>query len=123
MIPWLQHLAAKLSVNVNLKLSGKHPHLAQLCYTILHNIVFPCFRVFGKMFGNPTNYMHSYGAWFYEQNPENIMFPHKDITFEGYTFEGPANPEELCRIAYGKYMELPPKNKRDRHKIDIVFID
>lgn len=123
MIPWLQRFAAKLSVNVNLKFAGKHPHLAQLGYKTLHNIIFPLFRNFGKVFGDPTNYMHSYGAWFYEQNPERIMFPHKDIMFEGHIFEGPADPEEICRIAYGNYMNLPPKDKRDRHKIDVVFLD
>ena len=51
------------------------------------------------------------------------MGPHKDITFEGYTFEGPADPDEICRIAYGDYMQLPPIESRDRHKIDIIFTD
>lgn len=121
MIPWLQRLAAKLSVNVNLKLAGRYPLLAQMSYKILHVIVFPVFRLVGKLFGNPDLYMHSYGAWFYEQNPRRCMIPHKDIVFEGHTFEGPADADELCRIAYGNYMDLPPKDKRDRHKIDVVF--
>ena len=121
MIPWLQRLAAKLSVNVNTKLAGRYPHLAQMSYKILHVIVFPVFRLVGKLFGNPNLYMHSYGAWFYEQNPRRCMIPHKDIVFEGHTFEGPADADELCRIAYGNYMDLPPKDKRDRHKIDVVF--
>ena len=121
MIPWLQRLAAKLSVNVNLKLAGRYPLLAQMSYKILHVIVFPVFRLVGKLFGNPDLYMHSYGAWFYEQNPRRCMIPHKDIVFEGHTFEGPADADELCRIAYGDYMDLPPRNKRDRHKIDVVF--
>ena len=64
MIPWLQRLAAKLSVNVNLKLAGRYPLLAQMSYKILHVIVFPVFRLVGKLFGNPDLYMHSYGAWF-----------------------------------------------------------
>ena len=81
------------------------------------------FRCIGKIFGNPNLYMHSYGAWFYEQNPKRIMVPHKDIVFEGYTFEGPADAEELCRIAYGEFMNLPPRDKRDRHKVDVVFFD
>ncbi len=123
MIPWLQHLAAKLSVNLNLRWAGRHPWLAQAGYNVLHYLVFPFFRVIGRCFGRPTNYMHSYGAWFYEQNPQRIMFPHKDIVFEGHVFEGPADPEELCRIAYGNYMDLPPKDKRDRHKTDVVFLD
>ena len=121
MIPWLQRLAAKLSVNVNLKLAGRYPLLAQIAYKSLHVIVFPVFRLVGKLFGNPDLYMHSYGAWFYEQNPRRCMIPHKDIIFEGHTFEGPADADELCRIAYGNYMDLPPRDKRDRHKIDVVF--
>lgn len=121
MIPWLQRLAAKLSVNVNTKLAGRYPLLAQIAYKFLHVIVFPMFRLVGKLFGNPDLYMHSYGAWFYEQNPRRCMIPHKDIVFEGHTFEGPADADELCRIAYGNYMDLPPRDKRDRHKIDVVF--
>jgi len=121
MIPWLQRLAAKLSVNVNTKLAGRYPLLAQMSYKILHVIVFPVFRLVGKLFGNPNLYMHSYGAWFYEQNPRRCMIPHKDIVFEGHTFEGPADADELCRIAYGNYMDLPPRDKRDRHKKDVVF--
>lgn len=121
MIPWLQRLAAKLSVNVNTKLAGRYPQLAQMSYKFLHVIVFPVFRLVGKLFGNPDLYMHSYGAWFYEQNPRRCMIPHKDIVFEGHTFEGPADADELCRIAYGNYMDLPPRDKRDRHKIDVVF--
>lgn len=121
MIPWLQRLAAKLSVNVNTKLAGRYPLLAQMSYKILHVIVFPVFRLVGKLFGNPDLYMHSYGAWFYEQNPRRCMIPHKDIVFEGHTFEGPADADELCRIAYGNYMDLLPRDKRDRHKIDVVF--
>lgn len=121
MIPWLQRLAAKLSVNVNTKLAGRYPLLAQIAYKFLHVIVFPVFRLVGKLFGNPDLYMHSYGAWFYEQNPRRCMIPHKDIAFEGHIFEGPADADELCRIAYGNYMDLPPRDKRDRHKIDVVF--
>lgn len=121
MIPWLQRLAAKLSVNVNTKLAGRYPLLAQIAYKFLHVIVFPVFRLVGKLFGNPDLYMHSYGAWFYEQNPRRCMIPHKNIVFEGHTFEGPADADELCRIAYGNYMDLPPRDKRDRHKIDVVF--
>ena len=105
MIPWLQRLAAKLSVNVNTKLAGRYPQLAQMGYKFLHVIVFPVFRLVGKLFGNPDLYMHSYGAWFYEQNPRRCMIPHKDIVFEGHTFEGPADADELCRIAYGNYKD------------------
>lgn len=119
MIPWLQHLAGKLSVNVNVRFAGVHPKLAQACYNILHYVVFPLFRTFGRVFGNKNSCMHSYGAWFYERFPRNVLVPHKDIIFEGKTFEGPANPVQLCTIIYKNYMDLPPKDKRDRHKMDV----
>lgn len=122
MIPWLQRLAAKLSVNVNLRFAGVHPHVAQLGYDVLHYAVFPLFRIVGRLFGRKDNCMHSYGAWFYEQLPRDVLVPHKDIVFEGKTFEGPASPERMCQIAYHDYMNLPPRDKRDRHKIDIEFI-
>ena len=104
MIPWLQRLAGKLSVNVNLRWAGKRPWLAEVAYRTLHYLVFPLFRLTGKLFGDPNLYIHSYGAWFYEQNPKRAMVPHKPLTFEGHVFEGPADPDELCRIAYGNYM-------------------
>ena len=121
MIPWLQRLAAKLSCVVNFDLAGRHPHMAEALFRVLHHAVFPTFRAIGRCFGKKTRYMHSYGAWFYEQNPEHMMIPHKDIVFEGITFEGPADPDGLCRIAYGDYMQLPPKDKRNRHNVEIRF--
>lgn len=122
MIPWLQHLAGKLSVNINIRLAGVHPKIAQACYNTLHFIIFPLFRTFGRIFGKENSCMHSYGAWFYERFPRNVLVPHKDIIFEGKTFEGPANPVQLCKIIYKNYMDLPPKDKRDRHKMDVVMM-
>lgn len=123
MIPWLQRLAAKLSVNVNLRFAGAHPRMAQAGYDTLHYLVFPVFRVIGRLFGNKRSYMHSYGAWFYERFDKNVLVPHRDIMFEGKTFEGPADPEKLCSIIYGNYMDLPPIDKRDRHKMETVVED
>ena len=119
MIPWLQRLAAKLSCVVNFDLAGRYPSLAQAGYAVLHHAVFPAFRIVGRLFGSRDSFMHSYGAWFYERNPRSAMLPLKPIVFEGHTFDGPADPEELCRIAYGNYMELPPRDKRNRHNTEI----
>lgn len=122
-IPWMQRFAGKLSVNLNLNLAGKYPLLAQIAYNVLHNVVFPTFRFAGHLFGNKDFGMHSYGAWFYERNPVNMMIPHKNIVFEGQIFEGPADPEGLCRIAYGNFMNLPPRETRNRHNVKIKFYD
>lgn len=122
MMPWLQRLAAKLSVNISMHFAGRHPHLAQWSYNLLHHALIPVFRFTGRCFGRRDNCMHSYGAWFYEQNPREAMVPHRPIVFEGHTFEGPADPDLLCRIAYGDYMKLPPKDKRDRHEMTVEFL-
>ncbi len=122
-IPWMQRLAAKLSCVVNFKLAGRCPVLAEAGYRILHHAVIPVMRFLGHCFGSEAWYMHSYGAWFYERNPKQMMVPHRDLVFEGITFEGPADGDGLCRIAYGDYMQLPPREKRDRHNVDIVFLD
>ena len=121
MIPGLQRPGGKISVNVNLRFSGVHPDIAQFCYDGLHYILFPVFRLLGHLFGNSQSCMHSYGAWFYERHPKECMVPHRNLLFEGHLFEGPAQPERFCRIAYGNYMDLPPVDKRDRHKVDIII--
>lgn len=121
MIKPLQRLAGKLSVNVNKHFAGARPMLAQAGYNILHYVVFPCFRLIGRIFGKRDNCMHSYGAWFYELLPRDVLTPHKDITFEGHVFEGPADPERLCQIIYGDYMSLPKKDNRDRHKVTYII--
>lgn len=123
MMPWLQRLAGKLACVVNFSLAGRHPHLAQLGYNILEWIVFPVFRLTGRLFGRKDSYMHSYGAWFYERFPASVLFPHKDILFEGHVVEGPADPVRLCETIYGDYMSLPPKDKRNRHHVSIEFYE
>lgn len=123
MLPRLQRLAAKLSCVVNFRLAGRYPRLAQAGYLFLHHLVFPAFRGVGRLFGKRNLMMHSYGAWFYEQNPRSAMIPHRSIVFEGREFEGPADPHRLCEIAYGNYMNLPPREKRDRHHVTITFLD
>lgn len=123
MIPWVQRLSAKLSVNLNMRLAGVCPVGAQIGYNILHYVLFPCFRLFSRLFGNPDSYMHSFGTWFYERYDKSVLIPHSTINFEGHQFECPADVREMCRITYGDYMSLPPHDKRDRHQIDIHFLD
>lgn len=121
MIPSLQRVAAKLSCFVNFQLAGRFPCFAQASYSVLHYGMFPFFRLLGRCFGKRDLCMHSYGAWFYEKNPRHMMVPHRKIVFEGRVFEGPADPEGLCRIAYGEYMNLPPREKRERHHVETIF--
>lgn len=55
--------------------------------------------------------------------PKEIFFPIKDISFEGHSFMGPADPNRLLTIYYGDYMVIPPKEKRVSHMIHVEFFD
>ena len=45
------------------------------------------------------------------------IFPTAPITFEGHTFQGPANPDAYLRDLYHDYMTLPPAEKRHGHAV------
>ena len=49
----------------------------------------------------------------------NMVFPLKEITFEGRTFLCPAHPEQCLTEAYGDYMKIPPEEKRVTHIIHV----
>lgn len=123
MIPWLQRLAAKMSCVVAFDFSRINKPLAQFSFKTLQYIVYPLFRLIGRCFGRKDYYMFSYGTWFYEQFPQKVLLPYKDLIFEGHSFPGPADAHEFCRIMYGDYMNLPPKDKRTVHNSGILIED
>ena len=109
--------SAKISSKNARRLVGKHMKIARIVFILQHQILHPIFRMIGRIFGNPNIYMHSYGANLKEQFTTEALFPFKDISFEGYIFPGPANPELFCKELYGTdYMNLPDVSSRDHHK-------
>ena len=52
--------------------------------------------------------------------PQNIVYPLKDISFEGYTFLGPSNADKYLTNIYGDYMKLPKKEQQHAH---IIYVD
>lgn len=51
---------------------------------------------------------------------KDMIFPLKDIQFEGIIFLGPADPDRYLTSIYGNYMQIPPKEKRITH---IIYVD
>ena len=49
----------------------------------------------------------------------DMVFPLKDIEFEGKVFLGPAHPDQCLTEAYGDFMQVPPKEKRVTHIIHV----
>lgn len=54
---------------------------------------------------------------------KDMIFPLKDISFEGHTFLGPADPNRYLISVYGDYMKIPPKEKRRTHFVHVEFFD
>ena len=54
---------------------------------------------------------------------EDMIFPLKDISFEGHTFLGPADPNRYLTSVYGDYMKIPPKEKRRTHFVHVEFFE
>lgn len=50
---------------------------------------------------------------------KDMVFPLKDIEFEGKTFLGPANPDKYLTSIYRDYMKIPPEDKRVTHIIHV----
>ena len=50
---------------------------------------------------------------------KDMVFPLKDIQFEGHTFLCPADPDRCLKSSYGEYMKIPPKEKRNSHIIHV----
>lgn len=53
--------------------------------------------------------------------PQEMVFPLKEIQFEGKTFLGPANPDAYLTSIYGDYMKIPPKEKWRIHTAHVEF--
>lgn len=49
------------------------------------------------------------------------VYPLKKIVFEGFEFLGPNKPENVLKIRYGKWEELPPEEERKTHYSKVAF--
>ncbi len=55
-----------------------------------------------------------------KQFPEDV-YPLKRIMFEGFEFWGPNKPENVLKMRYGKWEELPPEEERKSHYSKVAF--
>jgi len=70
----------------------------------------------------PSNQIaHEYGSYTTNIYDRSLIFPIKDIDFEGIKVGGPNKPHEVLSTVFGNYMQIPPKEKRPQHagKIEI----
>lgn len=53
---------------------------------------------------------------------KDMVFPLKNIIFEGKTFLGPADPDRYLTSIYKNYMQIPPTEKRSSHIIHVEIV-
>lgn len=96
--------------------------LASLFYWMMRFTVLPTVRFVSRFREN--NYLtYSYGLPWTKKFPCDIVFPLKEITFEGYKFYAPFNCDEYLKIHYGDWQKLPSEENIRTHgtQLELYF--
>ena len=95
--------------------------LGYICYPFAYLAICLC-RLWTKirkstMFGRQYGYISKLFVH------KDVIFPVREIQFEGHTFMAPNNTDEFLCTLYGDYMQIPPEDKRVTHLATITFLD
>ena len=93
-------------------------HLATLVFPLIKfglNIVWGVCNLLPKSRLGYEKHFSPYGNSY----TKDMIFPLKEICFEGKTFLGPADPDRYLTNIYGDYMKVPPEEKRVTHIIHV----
>ena len=78
------------------------------------------FRLLGWL-KKPSIIGYSYGVYSPLKCSEDMLFPLSEIKFENHCFKAPARVDAYLRSVFGDYMELPTKDKRGKHIVQVKF--
>ena len=95
--------------------------LGYLCYPLTILCVWMC-RMWAKMV-ELRHWGHQYGWKSKLYVAEDIIYPVREIQFEGHTFFAPNDYDAYLKNLYGDYMQIPPEDKRVTHLATITFLD
>lgn len=113
----IQKICDIISRNTVAKNIGKgHLKAASFFYSLNSKVIYPFILLICSRFKDSYLYSPLGASWCLKYSKSNL-FPAKPIKFEGKIFMGPANPENYLKEVYGDYSKLPPKDKRDHHKV------
>lgn len=103
---------------------GKNNHLCKLFFYVIACIIIPFIRIVFSPFQNKNTYSYGYGLpWTDKKWISNVLFPYKNILFEGHYFPGPSNLDSYLKTQYNNYMDLPPINERNHHQATYKIFD
>lgn len=113
---WYQKTCHFFSVKQNVSLKN---HMASIVFPIIKlnlDIIWGILNL-GKK--NAIGYAKQFNVYG-NSYPQNIVYPLKDISFEGKTFLGPSNPDKYLTSIYEDYMKLPKKEQQHAH---IIYVN
>lgn len=55
--------------------------------------------------------------------PSEVLYPPREILFEGHNFYAPADCERYLTMVYGDYMKVPPEEERVGHRPKIISLE
>ena len=97
---------------------GKNRVLTALIFHLTRGGIIPFLKLISKFKGRKKvglGYETGDSGYYYYTND---VFPLKTINFEGLAVPCPNHPEAVLKIEYGcNYMEFPPENQRNHHKV------
>lgn len=100
--------------------------IARFFWYMNYKVLFPIFRLFNFL-GDRSSTSHSYGTCWFNKKKHYFkldeVLPYTPIEFEGKQYPGPANPKIILERIYGSYMNLPPKEVRNKHEAEYKVWD
>lgn len=112
---WYQKVGHFFSVKQRVTLKN---HIASLVFPLIKvglDFIWAILNLKQKNKFGYEKHFNTYGNSY----TKDMVYPIKNIVFEGKTFLGPADPDRYLTSIYGDYMKLPPKEKRRTHIIHV----
>lgn len=119
---FISHVIQYLSYRLT-RIPYKQPRLAvkALCYSSMHNVLFPVLGILDKLFYNKRDLRCIKGSGYYAAIDEKEIFPLRRVTFENHRFPVPNNYDYYLTKLYGNYMQLPSLDDLHPHFLKVNF--
>lgn len=95
-------------------------HLAYLAYLPFEYFIIPVFRLL-SLFSKKNYYRMGYGIPIRSKRYIETVYPISKISFEGYLFNAPSNPDKYLINIYKNWRQVPELGKIETHNVRFKF--
>ncbi len=116
-IALLFFIAKKITALNNNYLVGRVRFIPDMIFFLQQKLIHPAFTMISNFFGSKNRSTYSYGIYWWQKYPQEVLYPYQDLSYEGLKFPGPADPKQFLKIKFGdNWMNLPPEESRNHHE-------